>query len=336
MTCNNTGVLRDHRSGSPAIRVIWAASIFLALLALGCDQADPTPEPTVTPPPTATPDLVATVDARVRHMLAEVATLTPQPTATPPPTATPQPTTTAQSQPTPQPTATPPSQPTPQPTASPQPTATLQPTATPQLTLAEVIDQAAQSVVSVVYFQRTIGSGFIYKTAGKTRVSILTNAHVVDVPDLDRLSVVTADGMLLDVVVIRSGNASIDDVASIEVRHPDSQSLSVLEFAPAGSVSPGDSAIVLGFPLGTEEISVTSGIVSALQDCPWLDEKHALKCVKTDAPINPGNSGGPLINQRGEVTGINTRKAVSTRVEGIGYAITSDFVRQWLADRLLD
>ena len=113
----------------------------------------------------------------------------------------------------------------------------------------------------------------------------------------------------------------------------------MLELAPVGWGGSGDSVVTLGYPLANDlgdDITVTSGVISTRQNCPWLDEDDEVECVKTDAAINPGNSGGPLISHRGEVVGVNVRKGVGLRVEGVGYAISSDFVRQWLADRLID
>ncbi len=99
----------------------------------------------------------------------------------------------------------------------------------------------------------------------------------------------------------------------------------------------------MGFPYASvlgSELSITSGIISAQQECPWLsdeddnDDEDDVPCVRTDAAINPGNSGGPLINSKGEVIGINT--AIYTNTEGIGSAIASTFIEQWLSDRLID
>ena len=145
------------------------------------------------------------------------------------------------------------------------------------------------------------------------------------------------DGQSLEVVAVRGGNPAIDDIAVIEVRHPEIESVSVAKLAAEGSVRAGDSVVVLGFPLANtlgEEISITSGIISAVQNCPWLDDDDYVTCVRTDAAINPGNSGGPLINDKGEVIGINT--AIYTNTEGIGYAIATDYLAKWLSDRLID
>ena len=319
------------------------------VLLLACQGAEPLPTaaPTDTPVPTMTPDIVATVDARMRQMMDEIATVTPQPTTTPRPTATPQPTAspqpepTPQPQPTPQPTATPQGQPTPQPTATPQPTPTVAPAATPTPTLGQVIERTKLAVVPIGYHEHLVGSGFIYKTEGKERVGLITAAHVVDRPDLWALWTIFPDDekRRLEIVGVRAGNELIDDIAVLEVRHPDIAALSVLELAPEGSASLGDSVTVLGYPLANvlgDDLTITSGIISAKQNCPWLDEDDEVECIKTDAAINRGNSGGPLINHRGEVIGVNVRKGRGLLVEGVGYAIASEFVRQWLTDRLID
>ncbi len=320
---------------------------FVLLLACQGTELVPTPVPTDTPVPTITPDIVATVDARVSRMLGEVATVTPQPTTTPRPTATPQPMVTPQPEPTPQPsptpqpTATPQGQPTPQPTATPQPTPTVAPAATPTPTLAQVIERTKLAVVPIGYHTRIIGTGFIFKTEGKERVGLITNAHVVDFPDQWALWTVFPDDekRRLQVVGVRAGNSDIDHLAVLEVRHPDIATLSVLEFAPEGGPSLGDSVTALGYPLTSafgEEMTITSGIISTKHNCPWLGEDEEVECLKTDAAINPGNSGGPLINRYGEVVGVNTRKGIGFRVDSFGFAISSDFVRLWLADRLID
>ncbi len=66
--------------------------------------------------------------------------------------------------------------------------------------------------------------------------------------------------------------------------------------------------------------SVTSGIISAVNRTMNIDNRsHNL--LQTDAAINSGNSGGALINQYGEVIGINSVKLSTTGVEGMGFAI---------------
>lgn len=82
----------------------------------------------------------------------------------------------------------------------------------------------------------------------------------------------------------------------------------------------GDWVIAVGNPIGLDS-TVTLGIVSSLkrssQEVGFPDRKVTF--IQTDAAINPGNSGGPLVNEFGEVVGINT--AIRANAEGIGFAI---------------
>ena len=90
--------------------------------------------------------------------------------------------------------------------------------------------------------------------------------------------------------------------------------------------------LAIGSPLGTFTETVTRGIVSALgREITVGDEfgggqKTLSNLIQTDAAINPGNSGGALINDQGEVIGMNT--AVSRSAEGIGFAIPINEARQ--------
>lgn len=92
----------------------------------------------------------------------------------------------------------------------------------------------------------------------------------------------------------------------------------------------GESVYAIGNPIGYEfQRTVTGGIISALNRTVKLKEKedyiYMANLIQTDATINPGNSGGPLINQRGEVIGINTVKITSA--EGIGFAIPINMIK---------
>ena len=82
----------------------------------------------------------------------------------------------------------------------------------------------------------------------------------------------------------------------------------------------GDWAIAVGNPLGLDN-TVTLGVISTIdRSSSQLGSSDLrLKFIQTDAAINPGNSGGPLLNEQGEVIGINT--AILSRSVGIGFAI---------------
>lgn len=94
-------------------------------------------------------------------------------------------------------------------------------------------------------------------------------------------------------------------------------------FGDSDSVKIGEPAIAIGNPLGPQYAStVTAGIISALGRDIYIDQNTAqVNLIQTDAAINPGNSGGALLNDLGQVIGINSAKYVDESVEGIGFAI---------------
>ena len=85
-----------------------------------------------------------------------------------------------------------------------------------------------------------------------------------------------------------------------------------LKHASSEKINQGDRLFTIGNPSGLK-FTVTSGIFSGYGEL----DKH--RSLQTDAPINPGNSGGPLINEAGQVLGVNT--AILTGTQGIGFAI---------------
>ncbi len=155
------------------------------------------------------------------------------------------------------------------------------------------------------------GSGFIISTNG----DVLTNAHVVD--GADRVTVTLKDGRTFDAVV--EGVDEVTDLAVVKIES-DAETLPVAPLGDSDDVVVGDWAIAVGNPLGLDN-TVTLGIVSTLKRSSaavGIPGKR-IDFIQTDAAINPGNSGGPLLNQNGEVIGINT--AIRADAMGIGFAI---------------
>ncbi|TVQ57265.1 MAG: PDZ domain-containing protein [Spirulina sp. DLM2.Bin59] len=155
------------------------------------------------------------------------------------------------------------------------------------------------------------GSGFIIDRAGM----ILTNAHVVS--GAEEVTVTLQDGREFEASVL--GTDTVTDLAVVKI----SDRAADLPVAPLGNsdgLEVGDWAIAVGSPGGLNN-TVTLGIISTL-DRPssqvGIPDKR-LNFLQTDAAINPGNSGGPLLNDRGEVIGINT--AIRANAMGIGFAI---------------
>ena len=164
--------------------------------------------------------------------------------------------------------------------------------------------------------ERGTGSGFILSNNGL----ILTNAHVVD--KADQVTVVLKDGRTLNGRVL--GEDTLTDVAVIKV---EAANLPTVQFGNSEALRPGEWAIAIGNPLGLDN-TVTAGIISATGrtsgDIGVTDKRVGF--IQTDAAINPGNSGGPLLNQYGEVIGMNT--AIIGGAQGLGFAIPINTARR--------
>jgi S1-C subfamily serine protease len=170
--------------------------------------------------------------------------------------------------------------------------------------------------------QQGQGSGFITRSDG----IVLTNAHVVE--GASEVSVTLPDGRSFSGKVL--GSDPVTDVAVVKVV---ASGLPVAPLGDSAKVKPGEWAIAIGNPLGLDN-TVTAGIISAIQRTNALGEGQRVPYIQTDAAINPGNSGGPLINDRGQVIGINTaiRKAPGA---GLSFAIPINVARQ-IAGQILE
>ncbi len=170
--------------------------------------------------------------------------------------------------------------------------------------------------------ERGTGSGFILNANG----TILTNAHVVE--GADEVTVTFKDGRELRGEVL--GEDPLTDVAVIKVEASD---LPVVSIGDSDALRPGEWAIAIGNPLGLDN-TVTAGIISATgrTSAQIRVPDKRISFIQTDAAINPGNSGGPLLNERGEVIGINT--AIIGNAQGLGFAIPINQARA-IADQLV-
>ena len=161
------------------------------------------------------------------------------------------------------------------------------------------------------------GSGVIARVADTTVV--ITNRHVVNGAELDRIVIRLDDGR--ELAPRRMWTDPATDLAVLAVAGDD---LVPARLAERDTVQIGDTVLAIGSPFGLSH-SVTLGIVSAKgrRDLELGDEGVKFQdFIQTDAAINPGNSGGPLVNLRGEVVGVNTAIASNSGgSEGIGFAI---------------
>jgi serine protease Do len=159
--------------------------------------------------------------------------------------------------------------------------------------------------------QQGSGSGIIISSDGY----IVTNEHVIDGATEITVILNTGDEYTAQLV----GKDTKTDLAVLKIEKND---LPAATLGDSTTVQAGELAVAIGNPLGQEFAgTVTAGVVSAVNRTMTVDGK-TYNLIQTDAAINPGNSGGALVNQYGEVIGINTIKLSTTGVEGIGFAIS--------------
>ncbi len=161
------------------------------------------------------------------------------------------------------------------------------------------------------------GSGIIVGQ-NDTELLIVSNNHVVE--GSTTLTVSFVDGESVE-AKIKGTDSTIDlAIISVSLANVQKSTLEEIKIATLGDsdeLSVGEPAIAIGNALGYGQ-SVTYGIISAVNR---QIEGYSEELIQTDAAINPGNSGGALLNQKGEVIGINTIKVSGNNVEGMGYAI---------------
>jgi len=171
--------------------------------------------------------------------------------------------------------------------------------------------------------EHSLGSGVIVSPEGY----ILTNNHVVD--GATDVRVTLPDKREFQARVV--GTDPKTDVAVLKIS---ATALPAVTIGDSSKVQVGDYALAIGNPFGVGE-TVTMGIVSA-KGRGNLGIEDYEDFIQTDAPINPGNSGGALINDRGELVGINTAIIAhgSDGNQGIGFAVPSNLARQ-VMDQIL-
>jgi putative serine protease PepD len=198
------------------------------------------------------------------------------------------------------------------------------------------------------------GSGVVLSSDGY----ILTNAHVVTIDGETSKVIIevktSADKIYRAVVV------GIDPTNDLAVIKAAGSGFTPIEFADSSTINVGDSAVAIGAPLGYDA-TVTAGVVSALHRTIQVESSEVRKdggsslelwnsgssaapvnldVIQTDAAINPGNSGGALINDKGQLIGINVAIASATSTSaqvgsiGVGFAIPSN-VAQRISTQLI-
>lgn len=192
----------------------------------------------------------------------------------------------------------------------------------------QMIERVLPTVVSI-FNGAGGGAGVIIAPDGMA----LTNYHVIQGPAV-AYRVGLADGSIHDAVLV--GADPVGDVALIQI--VGQATFPVAKLGDSDAVQAGDPVLAMGNPflLATNlQPTVTLGIVSGLHryQYPAGTLLEYTDCIQTDAAINPGNSGGPLINERGEVIGINGRISLEKRGKvnsGVAYAISIQQIKNFL------
>jgi putative serine protease PepD len=194
------------------------------------------------------------------------------------------------------------------------------------LDVADVLTKVEPSVVSVVTTIQTrrgsgegAGTGIVLDTEGH----IITNAHVV--ADATTIEITVAGESASRTATLVAADTQAD-IAVLKVA--DTAGLVAAPLAAAGSTAVGDQVVAIGNALALEGgMTVTEGIVSALDRSIDTDTGSLTGLLQTDAAISSGNSGGPLVNAAGEVVGIDAAVAASgggVEASNIGFAIPID------------
>ena len=187
-------------------------------------------------------------------------------------------------------------------------------------------EKSIESVVTItssnsLMYSRTnngIGSGVIFSDDGY----IVTNLHILSG---NNINVRLNNGKNFSANIIGIDNNT--DIAVLKIISDDK--LNPIQIADSQNIKVGDRVLAIGNPYGIG-ISVSNGIISATgrdYGNPYL------QLIQTDAAINPGNSGGALINENGNLVGINSKIFSKTGAyQGIGFAIPSNIVVQIVSE----
>lgn len=166
------------------------------------------------------------------------------------------------------------------------------------------------------------GSGVIVDADG----FVVTNFHVICENGrlVDGVELVLSDGRTVSDRITLIGFDEALDVAVLKIEEPN---LTPIAWGDSDALEVGDAVVALGNPYGLAQ-TVTQGIVSAKERFILNDDGVATQeFLQTDAAINPGNSGGALVDERGELVGINTA-IYGEQYQGISFALPSARVRE--------
>lgn len=169
----------------------------------------------------------------------------------------------------------------------------------------------------------TSGTGFVISSSGH----IITNHHVIE--NGTSITVTDYEGNEYSAEVV--GTEPSNDFAIIKIN---ADTIPVT-LGKSSELKVGDEIMVIGNALGELSYSFTDGIVSHLSRNVTVESGDTINMFQTNAAINNGNSGGPVYNMNGEVVGIASAKYASDTIEGLGFCIPIDDVKDMITDILL-
>ncbi len=180
------------------------------------------------------------------------------------------------------------------------------------------------------YTETAAGSGIIISEDGY----ILTNNHVIS--GADKITVYVNSGeddaeeQTYEATLV--GSSENNDIAVLKI---DAEGLNAAAFGDSDQLEVGELAVAIGNPMGKVHGSVTAGIISAVEQELTIDDV-TINAIQTDAAINPGNSGGALFDSYGNVIGVVYAKSSSVNIEGIGYAIPVNNIKELVEQMIND
>ena len=200
------------------------------------------------------------------------------------------------------------------------------------LAAGEIYAKVNPAVVTVLGRQGpaySVGTGVIFTEDGY----LVTNYHVISGCSACLVWVTDSYGVDTEYEAQLVGYDENNDLAVLKI---DAIALPVAEFGVSDDLKVGDRVYAIGNPLGVElRNTLTDGLVSAI-DRDVDVEGVTMTLIQTNAALNSGNSGGPLINQYGQVVGINTIKMMSgdDTIEGLGFAIPTSLAVRWINEMI--
>ena len=200
------------------------------------------------------------------------------------------------------------------------------------LSAGEIYQKMSPSTVTILGISGesySVGTGIVFTEDGY----VITNHHVIAGCSECEVWITDEYGVDANYAARLVGGDAEQDLAILKI---DAEELTAAQFGVSSDLSVGDKVYAIGNPLGLELRSTfTDGIVSAVDRSVEV-EGVTMTLLQTNTALNSGNSGGPLVNEYGQVVGINTIKMMSgyDTIEGLGFAIPTSVAERWINDIL--